>query len=296
MKKYTEEQVNIAARTDIVQMLMRQGEKLKKVGSQYRWMRHDSTYIRGNEWYRFSKETGGNAISFMREFYNMDFNEAMDALLSGEKGLSFVPQSNSVKQKPEFVVPDWASNMHRTFAYLTQTRGIDADVVDFFVSERKIFETAKYHNVAFVGYDENDEIKQAHMRNTSSEKSFFLDVEGSEKKYFFRHIGSGNNLFVFEAAIDLLSYICVNKDNWQESSYVALGGVSSEPLKNVLENNQHIKRVHLCLDNDETGAKAMQRIGGELDEINIDWNIILPTNKDWNEDLLNDGHRMEMTM
>lgn len=296
MKKYTEEQVNTAARTDIVQMLMRQGEKLKKVGSQYQWMRHTSTYIRGNEWYRFSKQTGGNAISFMREFYYMDFNEAMEELLYGEKGLSFVPQSNSVKPKPEFVAPDWASNMHRTFAYLTQTRGIDANVVDFFVSERKIFETAKYHNVAFVGYDENGEMKQAHLRNTSSKKSFFLDVEGSEKKYYFRHIGSGNDLFVFEAAIDMLSYICMNKDNWQESSYVALGGVSSEPLQNVLENNPHIKIVHLCLDNDETGAKTMRRIGGELDERNTEWNIILPNNKDWNEDLLDDGVRMEMKM
>lgn len=296
MKRYTEEQVSTAARTDIAQMLMRHGEKLKKVGSQYQWMRHTSTYIRGNEWYRFSKETGGNAISFMREFYNMDFNEAMEALLGGEKGLSFVPQSNSVKTKPEFVVPDWSSNMHRTFAYLTKTRGIDADVVDSFVSERKIFETAKYHNVAFVGYDENGEIKQAHLRNTSSDKTFFLDVEGSEKKYYFRHIGSGNDLFVFEAAIDMLSYICMNKDNWQESSYVALGGVSSEPLQNVLENNPHIKSIHLCLDNDETGAKTMRRIGSELDERNTEWDIILPNNKDWNEDLLDDGQRMEMKM
>ena len=169
-------------------------------------------------------------------------------------------------------------------------------MVDFFVSERKIFETAKYHNVAFVGYDENGEMKQAHLRNTSSKKSFFLDVEGSEKKYYFRHIGSGNDLFVFEAAIDMLSYICMNKDNWQENSYVALGGVSSEPLQNVMENNPRIKIVHLCLDNDETGAKTTRRIGGELDERNTEWNIILPKHKDWNEDLLDDGVGMEMKM
>ena len=40
----------------------------------------------------------------------------------------------------------------------------------------------------------------------------------------------------------------------------------------------------------------MRRIGSELDERNTEWDIILPNNKDWNEDLLDDGQRMEMKM
>lgn len=286
MKTYTDEQVDRAKRVDIATMLIRQGEKLRKVGGQYQWLRFDSTFIRGNEWYRFSKEIGGDAISFMREFYDMDFCEAVEALLNGEKGQSYVPSSSAKKEKAEFVMPDLSLNMHRTFAYLTQTRGIDSDVIDFFVKEKKIFETLKYHNIAFVGYDENGEIKQAHLRNTISNKPFYLDVDGSEKKYYFRHIGTNNELFVYEAPIDMLSYICMNKDNWQESSYVALGGISSEALNNVLENNPHIKLVHLCLDNDEVGKKTICRIGNELNESDVLWDEIIPQNKDWNEDLL----------
>ena len=38
---------------------------------------------------------------------------------------------------------------------------------------------------------------------------FRQDIAGSDKSYPFRYEGNGNQLFVFEAPIDLLSFICL---------------------------------------------------------------------------------------
>ena len=285
MPLYTEEQCERAANVDIVDMLMRQGEKLKREGSQYRWMRHHSTLIRGNKWYRHSKEIGGTAIGFMREFFNMDFKEAVSYLLNGEEGMEFNQATETAPAKAVFLMPEISKNMRRTFAYLIKTRGIDSDVVDFFVKEKKIFETAEYHNVAFVGYDENGEIKQAHLRSTNTESDFMIDVEGSDKKYYFRHIGTSNKLYVFEAPIDMLSFICLHKENWKEHSYVALGGVAIDALLNVLDTCSFIDMTFICTDNDSAGHQTAERIGTELTERKDCWDRLVSEDKDWNDDL-----------
>ena len=122
--------------------------------------------------------------------------------------------SHTSEPKAEFVPPELSKNMHRTFAYLIKTRKIDADIVQHFVNEKKIVETAKHHNVAFCGYDENGEMKQMHLRSTIPGNRFFMDIEGSDKQYYFHHIGTSENVYVFEAPIDMLSYITLNKENW----------------------------------------------------------------------------------
>ncbi len=285
MALYTEEQFAKAASVDLVDMLIRKGEKLKREGSVYRWLRYDSTIIQGNKWYRHSKCIGGTAVGFMKEFYGMSFREAMAALLEGESGQEFVPSSKTVEEKAVFLMPEISKNMHRTFAYLIKTRKLDSDIVDYFVKQKKIFETKKHHNVAFVGYDENGEIKQAHLRSTYSDKTFYQDVEGSEKKYYFRYIGTSNIVYVFEAPIDMLSFICLHKENWRDHSYVALGGVAIDALINVLDAHSFIDKVFLCTDNDFAGHQTAKRIGEELALRGVYWERLTPEAKDWNDDL-----------
>lgn len=284
-KRFSDEQLQRASGIDIVAMLQGQGEKLKKQGRVYRWMRYDSTVIDRNRWYRHSREIGGGPIQFMQHFYGMDFVEAVKYLLDGEEGAEFVQASRTPEPKLPFTPPKLSKNMHRTFAYLIKTRKIDVDIVQHFVNEKKILETEEYHNVAFCGYDEKGEMKQMHLRSTLPGNRFFLDIDGSDKQYYFRHIGTNNDVYVFEAPIDMLSYITMNKENWKESSYVCLGGVAIDALKNVLSTNEQISKVYMCVDRDDAGDKTVKRIGDELNEMGYEWERILPENKDWNEDL-----------
>ncbi len=284
-KRFSDEQLQRASGIDIVTMLQGQGEKLKKQGRVYRWLRYDSTVIDRNRWYRHSREIGGGPIQFMQHFYGMDFVEAVKYLLDGEEGAEFVQASRTPEPKLPFTPPKLSKNMHRTFAYLIKTRKIDADIVQHFVNEKKIFETEEYHNAAFCGYDEKGEMKQMHLRSTLPGNRFFMDIDGSDKQYYFRHIGTNSDVYVFEAPIDMLSYITMNKENWQESSYVCLGGVAIDALKNVLNTNEQISKVYMCVDRDDAGDKTVKRIGDELNEMGYEWERILPENKDWNEDL-----------
>ena len=285
-KRFTDEQLLRASSIDLVDMLQKQGEKLKRVGRDYRWDRHDSVLIRGNKWFRHSRQEGGGPIQFMQYFHGMSYVEAIKYLLNGEEGTEFIQASNEPVPKAEFIQPKLSKNMHRTFAYLIKTRMIDADIVQHFVDEKKILETEKYHNVAFCGYDEGGQMKQIHLRSTLPGNRFFLDIDGSDKQYYFRHEGTNEDVYVFEAPIDMLSYITLNKDNWQESSYVCLGGVAIDALINILNANENISNIYLCVDRDEAGDDTVRRIGKELDEMNRKWERILPVNKDWNEDLV----------
>lgn len=284
-KRFSDEQLQRASGIDIVAMLQGQGEKLKKQGRVYRWMRYDSTVIDRNRWYRHSREIGGGPIQFMQHFYGMDFVDAVKYLLDGEEGAEFVQASRTPEPKLPFTPPKLSKNMHRTFAYLIKTRKIDADIVQHFVNEKKILETEEHHNTAFCGYDEKGEMKQMHLRSTLPGNRFFMDIDGSDKQYYFRHIGTNSDVYVFEAPIDMLSYITMNKENWQESSYVCLGGVAIDALKNILSTNEQISKVYMCVDRDDAGDKTVKRIGDELNEMGYEWERILPENEDWNEDL-----------
>lgn len=298
-KRFSDEQLQRASGIDIAAMLQGQGEKLKKQGRVYRWLRYDSTVIDRNRWYRHSREIGGGPIQFMQHFYGMDFVEAVKYLLDGEEGAELVQASRTPEPKPPFTPPKLSKNMHRTFAYLIKTRKIDADIVQHFVNEKKILETEEYHNSAFCGYDEKGEMKQMHLRSTLPGNRFFMDIDGSDKQYYFRHIGTNSDVYVFEAPIDMLSYITMNKENWQESSYVCLGGVAIDALKNILSTNEQISKVYMCVDRDDAGDKTVKRIGDELNEMGYEWERILPENKDWNEDLTAGSEHtenFEMTM
>ena len=59
-----------------------------------------------------------------------------------------------------------------------------------------------------------------------------------------------------------------------------------------LNDNPNIKNVFLCFDNDEAGQTANKRIADKLKKLNIQNEILIPTHKDWNEDILN-GERTD---
>ena len=65
-------------------------------------------------------------------------------------------------------------------------------------------------------------------------------------------------MFVFEAAIDLLSFIQLFPKDWKKRSYLSLGGVSSVALMTFLSERPQITSVFLCLDNDRQGMRLVR--------------------------------------
>lgn len=285
---YTQEQIDRANQADLVSFLQSQGEQLTRAGNEYRWKRHDSLTVRGNKWYRHSQSKGGGPVDFVIEFFGKSFTEAVE-LLTGEKGAAPPPDRPCPASLSDFRLPPPNSDNRTARNYLTAARRIDEDVTGFFFARGDIYEDAAHHNAVFVGRDEDGIPRYAHSKGTAG--NFRLDVKGSDKAFNFCYRGEGDRLFAFEAPVDLLSFLCLFKKEWQKQSYLSLGGVGEKALLRFLSDRPNIKTVYLCLDSDQAGNDACSRLA-ELVPEGLTVHRLVPLFKDWNEVL---QHRAEIT-
>lgn len=308
---FTDDQKRRAGEVDLEQFLIRQGERLLPSGFEKRLASDHSVTIRGNHWYDHAEEKGGGPVSFLRKFYGLSYPEAVTRLLDGEQGKAFEPVArNKHREKKAFSLPPANSNMRRMYAYLLKHRGISRKVLDAFVHAKLVYESAEpsadgsreNHNAVFVGYDEHGVVRHAHKRGLYSfGEGFKRNVAGCDARYSFHCFGSSDQLYAFEAPIDMLSFITLHPESWQERSYVALCGVSDYALLWMLERNPALRQVRLCLDNDKAGIEASQRISESLREKGYGWvDVLFPSQKDWNAELTDgpvpEQQEMKMTM
>ncbi|MCI6617143.1 DUF3991 and toprim domain-containing protein [Ruminococcus sp.] len=190
------------------------------------------------------------------------------------------------KEYKPFELPPRNDRMSRVFSYLLLTRGIDKEVLYEFMRRKMIYESADYHNAVFVGYDSNGKPRHAHKRGTVTNNPYKGNVAGSQPEFSFHWHGKSDKMFLFEAPIDMLSFISMHKENWQGSSYAASCSVSDRVLFQCLKDNPNIKNVFLSFDNDEAGQTANKRTADKLNSMNIQNEILIPNFKDWNEDLI----------
>ena len=319
MALYTNEQIQRANDSSLETYLRKKGEQLKPSGTEFILIytdstgTHDSITIRNNKWYDHKNGIGGYPIQFMKEFYGLNFREALKELLYGEEPMlngwtdSSESVSNNKKQrienndkpkineeinipkKAEFILPLKANNNDRLFEYLTEKRYISKEVVEKFVDKGLIYQESKYGNIVFLGTDENGVPKSASKKSTSNNgKKFKIKVKGSDTSFGFCWRGKSERVFVFEASVDLMSFITLSKEYWENDNYIALDGLSPKPLLRFIEENKNIKEVYLCLDYDIAGIEANEKINDMLDEMygdKINTVIINPLYKDWNEEL-----------
>ena len=285
---FTEEQKQRAAAVDLEEFLRCRGEKLLSSGREKRLASDHSVTVRGNEWYDHAEERGGHAVSFVQRFYGLSYPDAVTLLLGGELGTAY-PSAGERTEEPvkPFALPPANKEMRRVFAYLIKHRGIARDVVAHFAKAGLLYEDAEYHNAVFVGTDTDGVPHHAHKRSANSYgKAFRLNVEGSNPRYSFHYVGTGRSLYVFEAPIDMLSFICIYQKDWKDHSYAALCGVSDQVIMQMLSDYPHIKSIGLCLDNDDAGIQARERITKNLSEQGYQTVFpLFPKEKDWNEDL-----------
>lgn len=292
----TKQQRYLAGRTDLVALLRSRGETLKRLGSEWEWKFNDERVtIRNNVWFDQYTQKGGDAVDFFRYFYGESEEQAAAMLLNCpiadlEKLPTRSPPmlSHPKQEEPkQLEIPPAHKDMRRVFAYLCQTRDIAPEVVSVFARKGLLYESASHHNAVFVGRDEQGKIRHLHARGTLTGSCFRQTLPGSEKEYSFHWQGTSGHLYAFEAPIDLLSYISLHPEGWQNHTYVALCGLGAASIHHLLETRPQLEEATLCLDNDEAGHKAARRIAGELLRA---WNVTVsaefPTLKDWNDELL----------
>lgn len=282
---YTQAQIDKANAVDLEKFLRARGETLVRSGKEYRWKAHDSLTVCGNKWFRHSQSKGGFPVDFVMEFYGKSFPEAVQ-MLTGETG-EVQPEADPAPS-PAFRLPLRNVTNANILNYLTQERKLSPSLVNFFIAVGDIYEDAAHHNVVFVGRDADGHPRYASSRGI--QEKFRQDLAGAEKAFSFAHRGTDKQLLVFEAPIDLLSFIELFPKNWQQHSYLALGGVSAKALQRFLSERPDVERVFLCLDADKAGEDACKRLAALLPD-SVSVTRIQPCMKDWNDVLV---HRAEI--
>ncbi len=282
--RLSKEEIDRAKRTDLASLLMSMGETVKRSGSEHEWSDNGrKVTLRGCVWFHQYDMTGGDAIDFAQRFFGKTFPEAV-VFLNGGSSAQLIQSLPSEKGKKPFALPPKNDTMRRVFGYLCSSRGIDRDVLHTFVRRNMVYESADYHNAVFVGYDKGGIARHAHKRGSFSQSSFKGNVDSSNPAFSFHWNGTSGSLYLFEAPIDMLSFISMHKDNWQQHSYAAACSISDTVLFQCMKDS-NIDKVYLCLDNDDAGQSANRRIADKLREQGVEFEILVPQMKDWNEDL-----------
>ena len=213
--------MQIARETDLLELLTHFGYQVKRIGRYYTTAEMDSLRIKDRRtWFRYSQNTGGDAITLVQQFCDKPFPEAVEYLLvfNGRARDFPAKAATPVKQidspKP-FALPPRNADDRRVFAYLRK-RGIAAHVIRQFMNSGLLYEDAEHHNCVFVGKDHTVQAKYAGLRGIYDRegKGFRGDVTGSDKRVDFAlpYDRSSDQVFVFEAPIDLMSYLTLHRN------------------------------------------------------------------------------------
>lgn len=218
----------------------------------------------------------------------MDFKTAVEAL-TGESISHGVynPTEQAPPKVKELIIPERAESMRNVFAYLCKAWKIDSKIVSDLAHNGLLYQD-KRGNAVFLHIDDNGEILGAELQGTNTYQRFKGVAAGTADSVFSLKVGTPNKVYVFESAIDLLSFRQLASPNkLQDSVLVSMAGLKPSTLKTFAESGLPL---YACVDNDEAGSRFISE------------NNLIPCNKvladsgvkDFNELLQKTIHTREL--
>lgn len=253
-EKITKEQIESARGANLAEYFQTHGYECE--------LRRDELHVKGyggfyvnvntNQWTCFSENKGGtNAVNCLTEMLGMDFKTAVRELAGGSTSYTPRRENNSFSAvKKQLVLPEKADNMKKVFAYLCQTRKINSEIVSQLAHDKLLYQDTR-GNAVFVHRDENGKIVGAEIQGTNSEIRYKGVAQGTSESVFAVKIGEPKKAYIFESAIDLLSFKqLANPEKIQNSVLVSMAGLKPNTLKSLAESGV---KMFSCVDNDEAG-------------------------------------------
>ena len=179
--------------------------------------------------------------------------------------------------------------MRNVFAYLTQSRYIEPDIVQYFVDRKMIYQD-KLKNCAFVSY-RGEEAVFGCLKGTNTFTPFAGDIAGSDYEWCWYLNNGSDRLHVTEAPIDTMSRMTMYYKtgiDLQSYDYLALSGAPK--YKAVIDHAKanNYKEIIIGTDRDKGGDSAYRAILKMASEEGISAKITRDSpimTKDWNEEM-----------
>lgn len=251
-------------------------ELVRETRTQYATRTHSSLKISNGFWHWCSVGIGGrNAVDYLEKVMGMKFPDSAQFVLDKlQIKTPIFEEKQEKRNRVTLILPEKNDDETRSKNYL-KSRGIDEEIIKKCIEKHLIYEEKYYHNVVFVGYDELGNAKYAGCRATNN-SNVKMDATGSNKMYSFKLESNEktDKIFIFEGAIDLLSYATLFKlygQKWEDKTMLSLAGVyqpakvleqSKMPvaIENYLKKHPEITKIYLCLDSDEAGRNATKAL------------------------------------
>ena len=159
---------------EIAPLLAMRGFPLSRSGGEMHWRipGEESVSIRGNMWYSHYRGEGGDAISFVRRFFHMDFKEAVRFLLEQSAVPAAGPVQCERQEQKQLRLPPKDSSEEQVRRYLTDIRKVSADVAGYFIETGQVYQSRaegvrqgqEQCNLVLVGMDRDGAPRQAHIK------------------------------------------------------------------------------------------------------------------------------------
>lgn len=261
------------------------GGLFKRSGQSLYMTDHDSVYIKkGFPGYNdFSGETHGNPIDFLMKHLGYSFVDAVTSLNQFSTAAPECRQDGRKDMDPPAVaapaplsLPLPADRPFRNmYAYL-MGRGIPAWMIRRLEQAGLAYQDREHNNVVFVSKEKD----YCELRGTFTyaDRPFHGCRKAAPDRFWYMSTNEGRpeKAYVCEAAIDAISLCLIHKERGmaEKALYVSIGGVSNQQA---IQRVKSILPATLAVDNDRAGEECRKR--------NPDLPFIIPSFKDWNEDL-----------
>lgn len=265
----TKEQIRRARKVNLADYLLQEyPADVKIVGGSLCLRKNTSLYVKKSVpgYHDFATGEHGNSVDFLTRYLNFSFIDAVNALCS------FDPGSNPVPERECFTFPLIATPPFRKVTAYLMGRGIPEEMIRYLIQERLLYQDEPYGNAVFI----TPEKDYCEIRGTGSKSFHGCRKKASDRFWYFLTDPKPEKAYVCEAAIDAVSLMLIHRNQGQiaPSAYVSIGGVANQQAIDRLKRKIS---VVLAVDNDPAGDECRKR--------NLDLPVLIPTEKDWNDDL-----------
>lgn len=271
------DQIRTARRSDLYSFLeAHHASDFKHEGGSIRPKDNHSISIRrGYSGYMdFATGKTGNAVEFLTRHMGYTFVSAVQALAPGPASPAIpIQHGRKVNVPPGFPAP--ADGDRNLFAFLLN-RGISAETIRNLLRRGLIYQERSRNNIVFINFERDF----AELRGTFTYGKPFHGIVPDCRHdgfWWFRTSKDAAKAYICEAAIDAISLYELHRTSGASelAYYVSIAGAAKQPAIDRLK--QSGLTPVLAVDNDDAGQKCRDR--------NPCLTYILPTGKDWNEDL-----------
>lgn len=267
--------------------------------NEYGTRTYSSLRMSNGLWTSWANSIGGrSALDFFIKIKHWDFLEAVHYLKDLINNQEPIMLEQKSRTKHPFRLPRRNGNDDIVIDYLVNERCIDKEIVQYCIEKHLLYESANDHSAIFIGYTPQHLAKYACKREINSYVK--RDIYGSDKAYSFSITNQNSNeLHVFESAIDLLSYMTLQKrsgKSYLSDNYLSISGAttigsslekSTTPiaLDTFLKDYPDITNIYLHLDNDKAGKDTALKIKHHYDKLFHIVDEFPSVGKDFNEQL-----------